>query len=127
MSKDEESLVICIRCVRLDLNCALFKKLPILAILQARLHEDAILVSREVLATHDLPNEVDFGLEVSSGALLVARKLLPHSVKLRARLVLEGLVTGATQHLIGLVNCLLLLKRLCVHKTSSTSVLMLHV
>ncbi len=74
--KDEEPLVIGVRCVRLYLLIAsLLNELPIIAILEACLHENAIQVGREVLPANDLPDEVHISLEVGSCAHLVANLL----------------------------------------------------
>ena len=94
----------------LDLNGALFEKFPILAILQARLNKDAILVSREVLPAHDLANEVDFGLEVCPGASLVCHSL--HIVHLLLCQITDGLLVASVttaEELIGLLDVLVLI------------------
>ena len=75
MSEDEESLVICVRRVRLYLYLILFEEFPILAVLEASLHEDAIEVGWEVLPTHDLTDEVHLGLKVSLRAHLCTHLL----------------------------------------------------
>ena len=94
----------------LDLDCAFLKEFPILAVLQARLHEDAILVSREVLPADDLANEVDFRFKVCAGAS-IASKLL-HLVHLLlcqiAHRLLSSFLTMA-EELIGLLNVLVLI------------------
>ena len=64
--EDEETLVVRVGSVRLDLNSALFKQVPVFAVLKARLNEDAILVSGEVLPANNLANEEDLGFAVGS-------------------------------------------------------------
>ena len=69
--KHEEALVVSVGSMGLKLRVVPFEELPVVAVLQAGLDEDAVLVSREVLAAHNLPNEEHFGLEVGFCAQLV--------------------------------------------------------
>ena len=92
------------------MNCALFEKFPILSVLQARLHKDAILVCREVLPAHDLANEVDLGFEVCSGACLVSKLLhLIHLLLCQIANRLLSSVLTMTEKLIGLLDVLVLI------------------
>ena len=92
VSEDEETLIISIRCVRLELNLVFLKQVPVVTVLKAGLHENAILVSGEVLATDDLPNEEHLWLEVCPCAQLAAHLL--HLINLLLLHVFQSLLLG---------------------------------
>ena len=75
MGKDEEALVVCIRCVSLNLHLVLLEQVPIVAVFEACLHEDAVKVGGKVLAAHDLPDKVHLRFEVCLCAQLAAQLL----------------------------------------------------
>lgn len=96
MSKDEEALVVSIRSVRLQLHLAFLKQGPVVAVLEACLHEDAVLVRGEVLPTNNLANEEDLRLEVGTCPHLVIQLL--QLVDLLLLQVLERLSFGVILH-----------------------------
>ena len=76
--------------MRLDLNLILLKEVPIFTILKARLYEYAVLVCREVLTAHYLPNEMHLRLEIGLCAR-ISTKLL-YLVDLLLLKILQGLL-----------------------------------
>ena len=90
MGKDEESLVIRVSRVRLDLNLILFKQVPVFTILKASLHEYAIQIGGEVLPTDDLPNEVHLRFKISLRAQLASQLL--HLINLLLLHVFQSLL-----------------------------------
>ena len=95
MGKDEEALIVGIGRVSLDLHLVLLKKVPIVAVLEARLHEDAIKVGGKVLTAHDLPNKVHLGFEICLCAQLATQLL--HLFDLLLLQVLQGLLFALRQ------------------------------
>jgi len=65
VSKDKESLIICVSCMCLYRLGLLMERLPLVSVLHAGLHEDAILLGREICSSHDLPQEEDLRFVVS--------------------------------------------------------------
>ena len=90
VGKDKETLIVRICRMRLNLHLILLEQDPVLAILQARLHKNAVEVSGEVLAADDLPNEVHLRFEIGLCAQLIAKLL--HLVDLLLLQVLESLL-----------------------------------
>ena len=72
VSKDEETFVICVRCMRLNLQVALLKELPVFTVFEACFDENAVQVCWEVLTANYLANKVDISLEVGPCAHLVS-------------------------------------------------------
>ena len=70
MRENEEPLVVGVGGVRLQLDLIFLKQFPVFAVLERRLHENAVLVRGEVLAAHDLTDKVHFRLKVCLGAHL---------------------------------------------------------
>ena len=73
VSKDEETLVVCVRCVGLNLKVTLLKELPVFTVLEACFNEDAVQVCWEVLSANYLSNEVHVSLVVGPCAHLVTK------------------------------------------------------
>lgn len=71
MSEDIKSLVVRVSCMCLQRMRIFSHDLPVFSIEQRSLHKDAILRCWEVYPTHYLADEVDFGLEVCTLAVLV--------------------------------------------------------
>ena len=75
VSEDKKAFVVRVCRVCLYLHLILLEKLPVFAILQTGLHEDAVLVRGEVLPAHDLANKMHFRLKVRSCAHLCTHLL----------------------------------------------------
>ena len=99
MGKDEETLVVGVRRVRLDLHLVLLEKVPIVAVLETSLHEDAIKVGGKVLTAYDLPNKVHLGLEVCLCAQLATQLL--HLFDLLLLEILQGLLLALRHRVPG--------------------------
>lgn len=73
--KHEETFIVCISSVCLNLHVVLLEHLPVITIFERCFDEDAIKVGREVLTANNLPNEVYLGFEVRPRSHLVTHCL----------------------------------------------------
>ena len=71
VGEDVESFVVGVGSVRLQRMRIFTHNLPVLTIQKRRLNKDTVLAGREVLAAHNLANEVDLRLVVSALTVLV--------------------------------------------------------
>ena len=116
MREYKETFIISIRGVCLDLHIVLLKEFPVVSVFEARLNKDTVEVGREVLASHDLTNEVDLGLKVSASSHPIAQCLqLIHLLLLQ---VFQLLLIIVAQHVGSLLlrHLLIVLAwTVCVH------------
>ena len=75
MRENEETFVIGVGSMRLNLYIFLLEQFPVVTVFERRLYKDAIEVGRKVLPADDLSDEVYLWLEVCPRSHLVAQSL----------------------------------------------------